>query len=152
MRCLDTTSGCSADVRVFADKVPCSEYQVSGEGTNVQGWIPIVSGQQLTIQCDLEMSSFSYHADLIVDGILRNVWTSTIGQKAKLRDAHFEFEEGIFKCVRSLHRSPMKTARLGQGNIILDCLKPCLLRISSRIFLVKRHNRWDDRDPYLQAR
>ncbi len=116
MRCLDTTSSCSADVRVFADKVECGEYQVSGEDKNVQCWIPVVSGQELTIQCDLTMTSLLYHVDLIIDGVLRNVWVSTIGQKTKPRDSQFEFEEGIFKSVRSLHRSPMRTARLGQGN------------------------------------
>lgn len=115
MRCYDPAQGCSAEVRVLADKALCGEYQVSGQDTNVQCWIPVVSGQEITIQCDLEMTSLIIQVDLIVDGVLRNVWVSTIGQKAKLRESHIEFEEGIFKSVRSLHRSPMRTARLGQG-------------------------------------
>lgn len=115
MRCYDPPSGCSAEVRVLADKAVCGEYQVSGQDTNVQCWIPVVSGQEITVQCDLEMTSFIFQVDLIVDGVLRNTWVSTIGQKAKLRESHIEFEEGIFKSVRSLHRSPLRTARLGPG-------------------------------------
>ncbi len=116
MRCQDPPSCCTAEVRVLADKVACGEYQVSGQDTNVQCWVPVVSGQELTVQCNLEMTSLVFHVDLIVDGVLRNVWVSTIGQKEKLRESHIEFEEGIFKSVRSLHRSPMKVARLGQGS------------------------------------
>ena len=117
MLCGDTTIGCSAEVRVTADGAECREYKVSGDKTNVQCWIPVESGQQLCIQCELTMTTLLYHVDLIVDGVLRNVWVSTIGQKAKTRDSQFSFEEGIFKSVRSLHRSPMKTARLGPGNV-----------------------------------
>ena len=122
MRCIDHVNGCSAEVVIHADNIACSEYQVSGvpgQETTLQCWLPIESGQVLTVSCDLEMTSLMYHVDLIVDGILRNVWVSTIGQKAKLRESHIEFEEGIFKHIRSLHRSSMKVARLGQRNILL---------------------------------
>ena len=119
MLCVDDASKCSAEVVVLADKTPCTEFEVTGvPGDDIvsQCWIPVESSQFLTISCNLEMTSLMYHVDLIVDGVLRNVWVSTIGQKSKLRETHIEFEEGIFKQARSLHRSAMKVARLGQGN------------------------------------
>lgn len=115
MRYLDEAKGDSVAVTVRTDGVDCPELLPSSEGNSSQCWIAVKASQALSVLIDLELNTSQYQVDLVIDGVLRNIWFATITPRHDSRKALFEFYEGVHKYDRSIFRSGMYTSRLEQG-------------------------------------
>ena len=115
MRYVDAPKGDSVAVTVRMDGVDCPELCPSSEGNNSQCWIAVKAGQALSVLIDLELNASQYQVDLVIDGVVRNIWLATVTPRNDSRKALFEFFEGVHKYYRSLFRSGMYTSRLEHG-------------------------------------
>ena len=97
---------------VRLDGLDCDELRPSRAGRDGQCWIAVKSGQALSVFCDIKLAVSQYQVDLVVDGVLRNLFLSTVSPKASKRAKIVEFYEGNHKHARSLYRSPLVTSRL----------------------------------------
>ena len=115
MRYLDEDKGDSVAITVRTDGVDCPELRPSSEGSNSQCWIAVKASQQISVLVDLELNTSQYQIDLVVDGVVRNIWISTVTPRNENRKALFEFYEGVHKSFRSMYRSGMFTSRIEGG-------------------------------------
>ena len=108
-------AGDRIDIAVRADDIDCPELHVSRQWKQNQCWIAVKAGQAISVIVDLELNASQFQADLVVDGILRNIQLSTACPTNTGRKHIFEFYEGVHKFARSMFRSDMKTSRLADG-------------------------------------
>ena len=133
MRYVNDTKGDAVGVIVRSDGVDCPELRLSSEGNNAQCWIAVKAGQAISVLIELELNTSQYQIDLVIDGVLRNIWVSTVTPSNESRKALLECFEGVHKYYRSLFRSGMYTSRLDDGiwlpptwnNVSLCLLMPC---------------------------
>ena len=104
MKCHDLDTNALAVANVLADGVICAEYNVELTGRDLQCWIPVAAGQELTLECAAALSSLRYQIDLIVDGVLRD--TKTSGRKAN------EWRNARFNTACSGTKSPSKRGKM----------------------------------------
>lgn len=123
MHYIDELNHDCVNVTVRTDGVDCPELRRSVAGPESQCWIAVRSGQSITVLVDLELSTSQFQVDLVVDGIVRNMYVSTVTPKNEGRKNVFEFFQGVVRSQRSLYFTDMKTSRLVTGVVNLLCRK-----------------------------
>lgn len=119
MRYLDEDKGDSVAITVRSDGVDCPELRPSSEGNSSQCWIAVKAGQQISVLVDLELKTSQFQVDLVIDGVVRNIWLSTVTPRHENRKVLFEFFEGVHKSFRSIYRSGMYVSRIEESMSVL---------------------------------
>ncbi|KAL8826539.1 MAG: hypothetical protein Q9191_003743 [Dirinaria sp. TL-2023a] len=122
MRYTDEAKKDIVAVTVRTDGVDCPELLPSSEGNSSQCWIAVKASQTLSVLVDLKLNTSHYQVDLVIDGVLRNIWLATSTPRNDSRKALFEFYEGVHKYDRSIFRNSSKVCSRPQQSVILHVL------------------------------
>ena len=105
----------SVAVKILADGLEVAEYQPTINGKDMVCWVPLETGQIISVQCDLQMPQGGCHVDLLIDGVIRNTGVSSrksFGRKFILNQAYFRGQ-------RALLSGKMKVAEVHPGKYMM---------------------------------
>lgn len=109
MRCCEIDPSFSLNASFLAGGLEICEFEPTVKGRHMQCWVPVETGQVISVKCELGMGGFVHHVDFLVDGVIRNTWIS----KKNQHKADITFEEGYFRPGRSLVSGTMRVSNIG---------------------------------------
>lgn len=149
MHCKDASSSFSLTAEFLADGVELCEYEPTVNDRHMQCWVPVATGQVISVNCDLDMAGIAHHVDFLVDGIIRDTWIS----KKNQHSANLTFEEVFFRQGRNLVSGTMKLSSTGAAMSLISCVG---LIASDRVYRRKQRQQYDHtglhRDSSIQGR
>ena len=101
----------SLTATILADELEICEYQPTVNDRYMQCWVPVATGQVISVNCNLEMAAVVHHVDFLVDGIIRDTWISRRNQ----HNANLVFDQAYFRQKRTLVFGTMRTSDIGAG-------------------------------------
>ncbi|KAA6407426.1 MAG: hypothetical protein FRX48_08669 [Lasallia pustulata] len=105
MHCSQTDPPFILSATFLADGLEICEYEPTVKDRHVQCWVPVSTGQIISVNCKLQTAGIVHHVDFLVDGIIRDTWIS----KKNQQDASLVFDQAYVRQERNLVLGTMKT-------------------------------------------